>query len=148
MKYLHSHLQGLFCFLPFTTVTLHLARRFLRTIIKVAYPSVDRLASRARFVLPQLPLSPSNFFSRVMTSLVLTTLADVEPQVPPVAPGLRKVPPYWYPYSTYAKERWIGREILEVVSTEFRDRSMEYYVRRLTLIFLFFCSCMRHRDMR
>ena len=27
------------------------------------------------------------------------------------------------------KERWIGREILEVVSTEFRDRSMEYYVR-------------------
>ncbi|PBK71297.1 pseudouridine synthase [Armillaria solidipes] len=62
-----------------------------------------------------------------MTSLVLTTLADVEPQVPPVAPGLRKVPPYWYPYSTYAKERWIGREILEVVSTEFRDRSMEYY---------------------
>ncbi|KAK0199944.1 tRNA-pseudouridine synthase [Desarmillaria ectypa] len=62
-----------------------------------------------------------------MTSLVLTTLADVEPQVPPVAHGLRKIPPYWYPYSTYAKERWIGREILEVVSTEFRDRSMEYY---------------------
>lgn len=26
-----------------------------------------------------------------------------------------------------AKERWLGREILEVVSTEFRDRSMEYY---------------------
>lgn len=23
--------------------------------------------------------------------------------------------------------RWIGRELLEVVSTEFRDRSMEYY---------------------
>lgn len=28
-----------------------------------------------------------------------------------------------------AKERWLGRELLEVVSTEFRDRSMEYYVR-------------------
>ncbi|KAG6918886.1 hypothetical protein DXG01_010950 [Tephrocybe rancida] len=26
-----------------------------------------------------------------------------------------------------AKERWLGRELLEVVSTEFRDRSMEYY---------------------
>ncbi|EPQ55476.1 pseudouridine synthase [Gloeophyllum trabeum ATCC 11539] len=26
-----------------------------------------------------------------------------------------------------AKGRWLGREILEVVSTEFRDRSMEYY---------------------
>lgn len=44
-------------------------------------------------------------------------------------PGLRKVPPYWYPYTTMAKMRWLGREILEVVSTEFRDRSMEYYVR-------------------
>ncbi|EED82877.1 predicted protein, partial [Postia placenta Mad-698-R] len=42
-------------------------------------------------------------------------------------PGLRKIPPYWYPYTTMAKGRWLGREILEVVSTEFRDRSMEYY---------------------
>jgi hypothetical protein len=24
--------------------------------------------------------------------------------------------------------RWIGRQILEVISTEFRDRSVEYYV--------------------
>jgi hypothetical protein len=43
--------------------------------------------------------------------------------------GLRKVMPYWYPHTTMAKERWWGREILEVVSTEFRDRSTEYYVR-------------------
>lgn len=43
--------------------------------------------------------------------------------------GLKKMPPYWYPYTTMAKERWLGREILEIVSTEFRDRSMEYYVR-------------------
>lgn len=42
--------------------------------------------------------------------------------------GLKKMPPYWYPYTTMAKERWLGREILEIVSTEFRDRSMEYYV--------------------
>ncbi|KAF5353172.1 hypothetical protein D9757_012640 [Collybiopsis confluens] len=42
-------------------------------------------------------------------------------------PGLKKIPPYWYPYTTYAKERWLGRELLEVVSTEFRDRSIEYY---------------------
>lgn len=28
-----------------------------------------------------------------------------------------------------AKRRWWDREILEVVSTEFRDRSIEYYVR-------------------
>ncbi|KAI0669569.1 hypothetical protein C8Q78DRAFT_1040892 [Trametes maxima] len=43
-------------------------------------------------------------------------------------PGLKKIPPYWYPYTTMAKGRWLGREILEVVSTEFRDRSMEFYV--------------------
>ena len=43
-------------------------------------------------------------------------------------PELKKVPPYWYPYRTNAKARWFDREILEVVSTEFRDRSVEYYV--------------------
>jgi len=43
-------------------------------------------------------------------------------------PGIRRLAPYWHPYTTMAKERWLGREILEVVSTEFRDRSMEYYV--------------------
>ncbi|RPD57956.1 pseudouridine synthase [Lentinus tigrinus ALCF2SS1-7] len=42
-------------------------------------------------------------------------------------PGLKKIPPYWYPYTTMAKGRWLGREVLEVVSTEFRDRSMEFY---------------------
>ena len=47
-----------------------------------------------------------------------------------VSHGLKKIPPYWYPYTTMTKMRWIGRELLEVVSTEFRDRSMEYYVRR------------------
>ncbi|KAJ3807312.1 pseudouridine synthase [Lentinula aff. lateritia] len=47
--------------------------------------------------------------------------------MPATGPGLKKIPPYWYPYTTYAKQRWIGRELLEVVSTEFRDRSMEYY---------------------
>ncbi|KZP18384.1 pseudouridine synthase [Athelia psychrophila] len=41
--------------------------------------------------------------------------------------GLKKIAPYWYPYTTMAKGRWYGREILEMVSTEFRDRSMEYY---------------------
>ena len=61
------------------------------------------------------------------------TLAQRQPSqvIIPVAQngGLKKMPPYWYPYTTMAKERWLGREILEIVSTEFRDRSMEYYVR-------------------
>ncbi|KAF8529850.1 pseudouridine synthase [Gautieria morchelliformis] len=40
---------------------------------------------------------------------------------------LRRVAPYWHPYNTMAKGRWFNREILELVSTEFRDRSIEYY---------------------
>jgi len=43
-------------------------------------------------------------------------------------PMLRYLKPYWWPYRTFVKNRWIGRELLEVVSTEFRDRSVEYYV--------------------
>lgn len=46
-------------------------------------------------------------------------------------PGLKRVPMYWHPYRTMAKQRWWGREILELVSTEFRDRSIEYYVSRV-----------------
>ncbi|KAI0061898.1 pseudouridine synthase [Artomyces pyxidatus] len=50
------------------------------------------------------------------------------PPIPPTTrPGLRKIAPYWYPYTTMAKGRWFDREILEIVSTEFRDRSVEYY---------------------
>ncbi|GJJ08255.1 hypothetical protein Clacol_002465 [Clathrus columnatus] len=41
--------------------------------------------------------------------------------------GLKRVAPYWTPLRTMAKGRWINREILEMVSTEFRDRSIEYY---------------------
>ncbi|KAF7294058.1 PseudoU-synth-2 domain-containing protein [Mycena kentingensis (nom. inval.)] len=41
--------------------------------------------------------------------------------------GLKRVQPYWHPYTTMAKGRWLERELLEIVSTEFRDRSMEYY---------------------
>ncbi|KZO92303.1 pseudouridine synthase [Calocera viscosa TUFC12733] len=42
-------------------------------------------------------------------------------------PLLRYVPPYWHAFSTMAKGRWWNREILELISTEFRDRSLEYY---------------------
>ncbi|OAX37786.1 pseudouridine synthase [Rhizopogon vinicolor AM-OR11-026] len=59
------------------------------------------------------------------------TASESEPKSPPLSktdpPALKKLAPYWYPYTTMAKERWLGREILEIVSTEFRDRSMEYY---------------------
>jgi hypothetical protein len=42
--------------------------------------------------------------------------------------GLRKTQPYWYEFQTYAKLRWFGRELIEIMTTEFRDRTKEYYV--------------------
>jgi tRNA pseudouridine synthase 9 len=41
--------------------------------------------------------------------------------------GLRKVTPYHYTYNTFCKERWRGREILDIFASEFRDRPQEYY---------------------
>lgn len=40
---------------------------------------------------------------------------------------LRKVYPYHFTYNTYCKERWRGREILDIFASEFRDRPVEYY---------------------
>jgi tRNA pseudouridine synthase 9 len=44
--------------------------------------------------------------------------------------GLRRVPPYHFTYNTWVKGRWRNRGILDVFTSEFRDRTEEYYVRR------------------
>jgi len=60
---------------------------------------------------------------------VLTTpVGDPWPRPYFLHDGLRRVAPYHYTYNTYCKERWRGREILDVFVTEFRDRSPAYYV--------------------
>ncbi|TRX95768.1 hypothetical protein FHL15_003322 [Xylaria flabelliformis] len=41
--------------------------------------------------------------------------------------GLRRVAPYHYTYNTWCKERWRGREVLDVFESEFRDRPVSYY---------------------
>ncbi|KAH8696690.1 putative DRAP deaminase [Talaromyces proteolyticus] len=41
--------------------------------------------------------------------------------------GLRRVKPYHYTYNTYCKERWRGRTLLDIFTSEFRDRPAEYY---------------------
>lgn len=41
--------------------------------------------------------------------------------------GLRKVKPYYFEYATFAKERWVGKHLLEMFSTEFKDRGKLYY---------------------
>jgi tRNA pseudouridine synthase 9 len=41
--------------------------------------------------------------------------------------GLRRVAPYFYTYNTWCKERWRGRELIDIFQCEFRDRPVEYY---------------------
>lgn len=76
-------------------------------------------------------LTPRDQFQHFLARFIVATTMSEDLQTPQPTqgfiPGIRKLTPYWHPYTTMAKERWLGREILEVVSTEFRDRSMEYY---------------------
>lgn len=57
--------------------------------------------------------------------------------------GFRRVKPYYFEYRTFAKERWLGRTVLEVFQKEFRDRSPEYYVRGVYCYFIFICIIRR-----
>ncbi|KAK5224575.1 DRAP deaminase [Exophiala xenobiotica] len=41
--------------------------------------------------------------------------------------GLRRVAPYHFTYNTFCKQRWRGREILDIFAAEFRDRTKQYY---------------------
>ncbi|KAI0399326.1 pseudouridine synthase [Xylaria palmicola] len=55
-----------------------------------------------------------------------------KPPSPPSPPcyfdnGLRRVAPYHYTYNTWCKERWRGREVLDIFESEFRDRPLAYY---------------------
>lgn len=43
--------------------------------------------------------------------------------------GLRRVAPYHFTYNTNVKMRWRGRGLLDIFADEFRDRTVEYYVR-------------------
>ncbi|KAL2862722.1 uncharacterized protein BJX67DRAFT_375058 [Aspergillus lucknowensis] len=45
--------------------------------------------------------------------------------------GLRRVRPYHYTYNTYCKERWRNRELLDIFTSEFRDREPGYYKKAL-----------------
>lgn len=42
--------------------------------------------------------------------------------------GLRRVEPYYFTFKTWVKGRWVGKTLVEIFTTEFRDRDPEYYV--------------------
>ncbi|KAJ5585058.1 uncharacterized protein N7459_004858 [Penicillium hispanicum] len=45
--------------------------------------------------------------------------------------GFRRVRPYHYTYNTYCKERWRGRNLEDIFTSEFRDRAPDYYRKAL-----------------
>ncbi|KAI0392076.1 pseudouridine synthase [Xylariaceae sp. FL0594] len=47
--------------------------------------------------------------------------------------GLRRVAPYHFTYNTWCKQRWRGRELLDIFESEFRDRPIGYYKRAIEL---------------
>ncbi|CCU82475.1 unnamed protein product [Blumeria hordei] len=59
--------------------------------------------------------------------LVIVPPCDPWPRPYYFEDGLRRVAPYHFTYNTYCKQRWRGRELLEIFSEEFRDRPLEYY---------------------
>jgi len=98
--------------------------------IKDILADLNRHTSRVHLPLTTVPAETE--FRRVVSRMLNAAMA-AEPTGPTTRSyltptGLRKINPYWYPYTTMAKGRWLGREMLEVVSTEFRDRSIDYYV--------------------
>lgn len=58
---------------------------------------------------------------------VAITPCDPWPRPYYLSEGLRRVAPYHFTYNTFCKERWRGREILDIFASEFRDRTREYY---------------------
>lgn len=42
--------------------------------------------------------------------------------------GLRRVKPYYFTFKTWVKGRWVGKTLVEIFTTEFRDRDSAYYV--------------------
>lgn len=58
---------------------------------------------------------------------VAVTPCDPWPRPYYLKDGLRCVYPYHFTYSTNCKQRWRGREIIDIFSSEFRDRPTEYY---------------------
>ncbi|KAJ5894644.1 Pseudouridine synthase RluC/RluD, partial [Penicillium taxi] len=92
----------------------------------------------------QLPPPPTMALVSVDTTLQVPASDPIEqppdviitPSDPWPAPyymegGFRRVAPYHYTYNTYCKERWRGRTLEDIFTSEFRDRKPEYYRKAL-----------------
>ncbi|KIV99999.1 uncharacterized protein PV09_08355 [Verruconis gallopava] len=59
--------------------------------------------------------------------VINTPCGDLWPKPYYLEDGLRRVEPYHFTYYTNVKERWRNRPILDIFTSEFRDRPEEYY---------------------
>lgn len=111
-------------FVTFVTFVVHLAPSPRLT----AY-----LLRQGKLKLPTMALtnvdhvSPSKPVEK--TPDVLVTPCDPWPAPYYLDGGFRRVTPYHFTYNTNCKERWRGRQLVEIFTSEFRDRKPEYYVR-------------------
>lgn len=48
--------------------------------------------------------------------------------------GLRRVKPYYFTFKTWVKGRWVGKTLIEIFTTEFRDRDADYYVSTVSIV--------------
>ncbi|KAI8866191.1 pseudouridine synthase, partial [Ramicandelaber brevisporus] len=44
---------------------------------------------------------------------------------------VRRVIPYHYTFKTFVKRRWLGRTLIDVLDSEFRDQTHDYYVKAI-----------------
>lgn len=67
------------------------------------------------------PLSPFSSSSNFLASFLHRSLILPSIKLPSICSRR-------YEYKTHAKDRWYRRELVEIFTTEFRDRTKEYYV--------------------
>ena len=77
------------------------------------------------FPLHNIPDYPPPPISTPKTAV--TPAGDPWPRPYYIENGLRRVAPYHYTYNTNCKQRWRNRTLLDIFSSEFRDRDREYY---------------------
>lgn len=73
-----------------------------------------------------LKVPPPDFVEKAPD--VVVTPCDPWPPPYYLEGGFRRVRPYHYTYNTNCKQRWRGRQLEDIFTSEFRDRPREYYV--------------------
>lgn len=107
-----------------------LTRHLFRPIAMSSFPPSARDAPAAVTIPEFEALSVED--SKAKEESESKTVATKQPEPASRPPyqfenGLRRVAPYHFTYNTWCKERWRGREVLDVFESEFRDRPLSYY---------------------